>query len=458
MAYLGKSEYGLDKSYLYQVASDIAEGKKIKFKQGTETIDISSPEVKSFITMANNPKKKEANVIKILKSGKHYANIFVTKKGKAFAWNDIDKSPYSGQGGKSDAKSTAMQERASMYAIEQGLNKNGYKDKKKFLTDCKKKLKQLYPDMDSQWEETFFQQQLTVAANVKNNVFSHYSRDDGFMGDITKLVKGDPFNISKKDSWNPADIWLVNNPKKHMEELKKCISLTSLNEKLRLLFDSEEVIGISLKKISGKQARWELVNVDASLFKNMPKFLTGVITCKFNIEENGEVESTDTVYEVKKGDKSNAGAFQIRQNSKGFNNLKVEGRIAGAGAARSGKAPLDLLEKSFKDYKIRLNNDHNKYPKTTKEFRSRSAEFQKMFSSINSKITSNIKTSEFITNMEQMFKSEPDIAMSKLMQVDFLYQVLIRIKSKKKRDDLTTNMFFLAQKKGPIFGPFGKLY
>lgn len=456
MAFLGKSEYSVDKTYLYQVASDIAEGKKIKFKQGTEKVDLS-PEVKSFITMANNPKKKEADVIKLLKAGTHYVNIFSTKKGASFAWSDIDKSPYSGQGGKSDAKSTAMQERASMYAIEQGLNKNGYTDKKKFLIDCKKKLKELYPDMDALWEDTFFQQQITVAANVKNNNFSHYSRDDGFMDDITKLVKGEPFNISKKDSWNPADIWLLNNPKKHMESLKKCVSLTSLNEKLRLLFDSEEVVGISLKKMSGKQARWELVNVDASLFKKMPKFLTGDITCKFNIE-NGEVESTDTVYEVNKGDSTLAGAFQIRQNSKGFNNLKVEGRIKGAAAARSGKAPLDLLEKRFKEYNIRLNNDHNKYPKTTKEFRLRVNEFQKMFDAIHPKITSNIKKNEFVINMEQMFKSEPDIAMSKLMQVDFLYQVLIKLKDNKKRDDLTTNMFFLAQKKGPMFGPFGKLY
>ncbi len=81
-----------------------------------------------------------------------------------------------------------------------------------------------------------------------------------------------------------------------------------------------------------------------------------------------------------------------------------------------------------------------------------------MFDAIHPKITSNIKKNEFVINMEQMFKSEPDIAMSKLMQVDFLYQVLIKLKDNKKRDDLTTNMFFLAQKKGPMFGPFGKLY
>ena len=43
-----------------------------------------------------------------------------------------------------------------------------------------------------------------------------------------------------------------------------------------------------------------------------------------------------------------------------------------------------------------------------------------------------------------------------LMQINFLFNILSL--SKEKRDDLFTDMSFLAQKKGREFGPFGKLY
>ena len=36
----------------------------------------------------------------------------------------------------------------------------------------------------------------------------HYSREGGFMDYISKFVK-EKYQISKKDSWNPADIWLI---------------------------------------------------------------------------------------------------------------------------------------------------------------------------------------------------------------------------------------------------------
>ena len=143
---------------------------------------------------------------------------------------------------KSDGKSTAMQERASMYAIEQGLNKNGYKDKKTFLKDCKKELKKLYPDMDAAWEETFFQQQITVADKIPKNNNFHYSRDDGFMEKITNLVKDQ--GISQKDSWNPADIWLVESPNKQIETLARAATIEEINDVLRSKFIKNTIVGI----------------------------------------------------------------------------------------------------------------------------------------------------------------------------------------------------------------------
>mgnify|MGYP003353574142 CR=1 FL=1 len=47
-------------------------------------------------------------------------------------------------------------------------------------------------------------------------------------------------------------------------------------------------------------------------------------------------------------------------------------------------------------------------------------------------------------------------ANSKLMQVKFLYEI-VKL-PKKEMEGFITDLFFLAEKRGPGFGPFGKLY
>jgi hypothetical protein len=47
-------------------------------------------------------------------------------------------------------------------------------------------------------------------------------------------------------------------------------------------------------------------------------------------------------------------------------------------------------------------------------------------------------------------------ANSKLMQIKFLYELVIL--PKKKMEGFITDLFFLAEKRGKGFGPFGKLY
>ena len=458
MAFLDKAAKNKDKPYLLLVAKDIENKKKIKTKSGLVLFDINSKTVKAFIKLVNNPKTKQTEIDNLLYDGTHFANIFNATNGMSYSWSNIDKSPYSGQGGKTNAKTTAMQERASLYSIKMGLNNNGYSKFEKFWKDCKVEIEKLYPikeGRNDEWNNTFFEQQKLVCEKIPKNKFDQYSRDDGFMDSITKLVKKTPFNISKKDSWNPADIWLVNKPEEQMKILQECETIYNINDKLRYFFKENIIVGISLKKMSGKTARWELVNMNTSVFKKMPMFTSGDIICKLDII-NGELSSTDTTYAIKDGSNKVVGGFQIRQNSKGFNNLKFEGKIKGAGAARSGKVPLDLFAKKCKEYGMTLNNDHNKYPKTTKEFRIEQKKFQSMFNKINRIVETNINNNDFVNNIEEIYKTRADIAMSKLMQIDFLYRLLSL-----KEDDvnsIVTTMYYYSQKKGKIFGPFGKLY
>ena len=52
--------------------------------------------------------------------------------------------------------------------------------------------------------------------------------------------------------------------------------------------------------------------------------------------------------------------------------------------------------------------------------------------------------------------SRPDFAHSKLMQMHLVCEI-VSLRGE-QLDDLLTTMAYLAQKKGKIFGPFGKLY
>ena len=251
---------------------------------------------------------------------------------------------------------------------------------------------------------------------------------------------------------------LVESPNKQIETLARAATIEEINDVLRSKFIKNTIVGISLKKMSGKTAQWELVNIEKTMFAKLPNYKLGSVRCKLDVDKKGNVSSTDSVVEVLNGT-TVAGTFQIRQNSKGFNNLKVEASIKGAGAARAGKVPLDMLATLMSDYKSTLNNKHQNFPKNAADFKKRTGEFKKYWKKIKDSCDTNIKDKEFESNILAMYKKSPDIAMSKLMQLDFLNQLFCLPDSgKKRRDYFVKSMYFLAQKKGNIFGPFGKLY
>ena len=63
---------------------------------------------------------------------------------------------------------------------------------------------------------------IVAVRGAKCNKFTEFTRDGGFMDYITELVRVE-FKISKKDSWNPADIWCVQNEQKVIVDVKKAI-------------------------------------------------------------------------------------------------------------------------------------------------------------------------------------------------------------------------------------------
>jgi hypothetical protein len=63
---------------------------------------------------------------------------------------------------------------------------------------------------------------------------------------------------------------------------------------------------------------------------------------------------------------------------------------------------------------------------------------------------------EFKTNLKIVYKSDLGAAVSKLMQLDLISELLSL--SDKELSKLLTDIVFFAQKKGKKYGPFGKVY
>jgi len=125
------------------------------------------------------------------------------------------------------------------------------------------------------WMETFQLQaeKLMVEKVAKKAIMSpdytEFDRDakNGFMEFIEKEIK--KYDISKKDTWNPADIWLLKKTSERyvrtaIEALSNGDTETNidlLNATMKRLMREHALIGISLKKISGDKASWKVYNL-----------------------------------------------------------------------------------------------------------------------------------------------------------------------------------------------------
>ena len=371
-----------------------------------------------------------------------------------------------------DAQVTAKQENASLWIIRRALKDNiKYKCPEDISKDKKfKELVTIYPDVvEDEWLDNFFAQQKKILEVFRGKSWTEYNRDGGFMNYISNLIR-DKFKISKKDSWNPADIWLIkneNNVKQTIDNAMKgnSVSISKLNDVMKTLYSQFKLAGISLKKVSGKEAKYEEVNTKNALMKDA-KFTMKLdrSVMKMGNKSDKTLVSADMRIDIKSA--NDVCEFQIRQNGKGFNqNLKFDGKFKGAGAARIGKVPVDLLARLMAEYGVGNNNrlffinDHNQYPKSLGAFVKVKSVYLKRFRVVNRYTDTGITDSKFVDTMVKSYNSadlKNGVSHTKLMELDFLYCIYSIPKA--KRDKMLTDMVFLAEKRGSQFGPFGKLY
>ena len=427
----------------------------------------------------------------------------------------------------SDATMTRMQELGSAWVFKRAIQDNVVFNSANDIVNDKKTYQELVniwkkvgkvdwdDDIDGEWVINFYKQTKLLLKKIGKPKFTEFSRDGGpkpayilpgskggetFMDFVSELVR-EEFKIGQKDNWNPADIWLIQNEKKWRDKIKESFNqkkdptasieseLAKLNSIFRALFKTKQIMGISLKKV-GKNVSWKEVNVSGKFFKELKttkmtldsaKCLLGtktinVETAKKDIERGKKRGAPgaatlvqDTILTIKDpgliSGKSVEYKVQIKANdSTKFSNLKWEPTIKSKGAARLGKATVELVLDLMKVYGIMKSYEPNNkaFPRNKTEFRKVEDDYRKIIDELISDRfvdVGRVDVDTAIINIKETFdvyRGQPWVAVSKLQQLRFLYALMTL--PQKKRNDFCTSLIFTAEKAGKRYGPYGKIY
>ena len=426
----------------------------------------------------------------------------------------------------SAAEVTAMQEKATAFILKQSYKNNvTYKTVEDIVKhkETKSELQKIFVKNKLQllsyttpvdikspggsYLNNFFLQHKKMLSEYANPGWTLFDRDDknGFMNYITNLVKV-KFGIAKKDAWNPADIWLIKSPggqvpSRYRNSIDEAMNgkkggatqtLEELNVIMRKMFKEEQVVGISLKKVSGNQAKYEKINADEKFFKNIEKqngeysysFLGS--QTKLGIvykNKKPEFENVNTMIYIADSTGQQRFTIQMQGNTTSReSNLSLDAKDLQSGSALIGKVPLDSLQKLAEltdkipndifNAKTR-SRDHLALKLKDFEGKTNEAKYKAMFNMVKKEAIGNPRgkepvgnckdDKEFVKNMKIAFSSKEErtrgAANNKLLQLYFMSKFLSA--PKKARDRFVTDMIFLAAKQGrsiESFGVFGKLY
>lgn len=352
----------------------------------------------------------------------------------------------------SAAPSTKQQELVTLKIFEELLSSSTKKYKK--FEQMIGVLSKIYPAITQEktWYRSFELQfnEIEKTTKLPNNNFDVYNRDGGFMDYITKLVNS-KFQIAKKDSWNPADIWLLKSSesRKYEKLLDDAVSVQECNAILRNAYKKKHIVGVSLKKNDGKKLNYEIVNLQSKAKDHEVKLV------KFNLNipfDKKKKEFTSVTSNVDVKYQNSVYSMGVKSNQAGIGNITYE--FVGKGAAAFlGKVPKDML-------KLELAKDNFDMPEHKHFMKFNENDFKKKIAVIKRKknlFNINGDLDSFVSDLKKSWgkgRSKDNVVISQI--VTFAY--IIASMSDKRRKVFIKDLFFMSQKKGEIFGPFGKLY
>ena len=452
-------KYTESEKYFNLVKLDIEAGKKVKLGvNGEEEVLFDETQ---FRPIAD---KVGQDLLTALK--KKNNTYFTSTVGGVYRFTQIFKGTYSGQVKKI---STKQQEQISLKIMEEiySSNTKKYESFSEMFDVNGSKIKKLFPDLRSnnEWWNHFTLQfnEIDNIKELKNSSYDVYEYD-GFMEYITDFVTKTNKWYTSKDSWNPADIWLIEKSKldRYTKSIDKSKTIQRVNRILRVAAGRKHIVGISLKKSDGKKLNFEWVNLT---FKEqeLPNVKFSELRFKTDYDTTTNTfQSKTSTFRVKEG--INEFELSFRSNQSSLQNITYEFKKIG-GAAQLGKVPKNEMTKWLNDQL------HLKLPVATdlkKTFQGNERYWKHVVDTVNSqKRDLNFKYPFDINKVLENIKasySANGLSIKNgifLQMLEFVY--ILADYNKKSRNDLdefATLCFYFAQKKGKKygFGPFGKLY
>jgi hypothetical protein len=466
--------------YFSLLVKDIKSGNAVKLGASGTGFTSKRPAFTSPKSVKFNKKKfgKIENLsgdelIKKLKTKNN--DYFTDENNNTYTFTQIFKGSYSGQVANIN---TAQQEQITLKIIEEVLSDKTphYKTLDEMFTDTKSGMQKIFKreSMSDEWWKHFELQFNTINdvkdfPSAKYDVFSYTD----FMDFITKIVTVDNKWYSKKDSWNPADIWLIKSGKlkKYTDEISDATYVSEVNKILRVAYNNRDICGISLKKSNLTELRFEEVNLESNAKDlKLPDVVVDDIKldCTF---KDGQFTSKTSYLFVKEGTAGFKLAYKSNTGDTNLGNITYEFLATSGASAFLGKVPKDRLKKMIKTF---IGKDGASSAKKMPQHQFLPKKWSYRVKRVWDKKVSIIKSQfpkydikeldKFVENLEEAYTKDKGITpnTATIMQmVEFTYILaMMQKKSGNVLQEFATSCFYFAQKKGQKydFGPFGKLY
>lgn len=235
----------------------------------------------------------------------------------------------------------------------------------------------------------------------------------------------------QKDNWNPADMWII---KKNfdMSKLEKAINIDDLNSQLIKEYKNKNLLGISLKQVTGSTSKVSFVNEKPGA---LPEVNIDFSFDNMALSEtfNNAIIETKGKFAVRIGYKAAADNF----------NVYLEGRMIGSnvnmGAVDARKFPQEVSDRL--GYTIRKEGE----PDIKKDFAVAKKEYKEMYGLYKASELSN-KITSFNDLIDKYEKAPAFVKKRFIKLITFVYPFMVLAKKSKKFGDFMKWNYFTAKK------------
>jgi hypothetical protein len=460
MALFSKADLPKSK-YIVSIVAKIKKGTAIKVEDGKSYKFKKTKDIDMLEKAQTNFQKYN----KILYPNNKYAPIFTDGK-KYFTFIDIDKAPFSGMGGQSRNSLGKALADAGELATVMSLRKNI-----KTAKDTKQSIFEKNPDAFSDWYNTFQYTRpavIKIVGSLTNYDIIHDATDKSdFTSTINKFLS--KAKISKKDSWNPADIFIIKKDKRKeiTDALKKIVDtydtsdglVNMFNDKLYKLYKKKVLFPISLKQLISEKA-----NIDYTNIPGQVKVADYEIEIqKFNCNLTTEGKEIGLFTFINKDTKKQI-TMQVRGFPHGYGTAQTEITSDGTPTGgRLGKIPTKVVDSVMGQYKDERISSIRYFGSSPFESfdKNKIEETYKMYETVikEKKVNNEKKLSykEYV-KIINIAKSNMDIAENMVMKIQGLKIMHFFIKNKKNLSAIMNKMINGAKKISDSNGFFIKIY